>query len=51
LRVLLLIRTSSISNTGKEGPVKNQIAAALVEKIIGAARSGKKFKVSIFGPV
>jgi len=43
--------TSSISNTGNVGPVKNQIAAALVEKIIDAARAGTKFKVSIFGPV
>jgi len=43
--------TSSISNTGNVGPVKNQIAAALVEKIIDAARAGTKFKVSTFGPV
>lgn len=45
LEDLLLIRTPSISNTGNEGPVKNQIAAALVERIISAARSGTKFKV------
>jgi phospholipase D1/2 len=39
-----------ISNTGKEGPVKNQIAAALVERIIAAARSGTKFKVIVVIP-
>jgi len=36
-----------ISNTKESGPVKNQIAAALVERIVSAARSGKKFKASI----
>lgn len=39
-----------ISNTGNEGPVKNQIAAALVERIIRAARSGTKFKVIVVIP-
>lgn len=38
--------TCSISNTREEGPVKNQVAKALVERIIEAAQSGKKFKVS-----
>lgn len=37
---------SSISNTDDRGQVKNQIARALVDRIIGAARSGHKFKVS-----
>lgn len=36
----------SISNTKEEGPVKNQIAAALVERIVRAARDGRKFKAS-----
>ena len=31
--------------------MKNQIAAALVARIIDAARSGTKFKVCVFGPV
>ena len=35
----------SISNTQDEGPVKNQIAKALVERIIRAGREGKKFRV------
>ncbi|KAF8490138.1 phospholipase D/nuclease [Russula emetica] len=39
-----------ISNTGHEGPVRNQIAAALVERIIRAARSGTKFKVIVVIP-
>jgi phospholipase D1/2 len=36
-----------ISSTKQSGPVKNQIAAALLERILSAARSGKKFKVKI----
>jgi phospholipase D1/2 len=47
----VLICTSSISNTGKDGPVRNQIAAALVERILAAARAGTKFRVYIFCPV
>ncbi|QRW15556.1 phospholipase [Rhizoctonia solani] len=39
-----------ISNTGNVGPVKNQIAKALVERIIEAANSGKKFKVIVIIP-
>jgi len=39
-----------ISNTKQSGPVKNQIAAALVERILSAARSGKKFKVVVVIP-
>jgi hypothetical protein len=31
--------------------VRNQIAAALVERILAAARNGTKFKVSFFGPI
>jgi hypothetical protein len=42
-----LIWASSISNTKESGPVKNQIAAALVERIVSAARSGTKFKAGI----
>ncbi|KAF8129820.1 hypothetical protein EV363DRAFT_1399636 [Boletus edulis] len=40
----------SISNTRNEGPVKNQIAKALVERIIEAAQAGKKFKVIVTIP-
>ncbi|KAI0042796.1 phospholipase D [Auriscalpium vulgare] len=39
-----------ISNTKKDGPVKNQIAAALVERIVRAARDGRKFKVVVVIP-
>lgn len=39
-----------ISNTKEAGPVKNQIAAALVERIVTAARSGRKFKVIVVIP-
>ncbi|KZT40944.1 phospholipase D/nuclease [Sistotremastrum suecicum HHB10207 ss-3] len=39
-----------ISNTGPNGPVKNQIAAALVQRILMAARDGQKFKVVIVIP-
>ncbi|KAI9566570.1 hypothetical protein HD554DRAFT_2025262 [Boletus coccyginus] len=39
-----------ISNTRDEGPVKNQIAKALVERIIEAAQAGKKFKVVVVVP-
>ncbi|KAF8603406.1 phospholipase D/nuclease [Ceratobasidium sp. AG-I] len=39
-----------ISNTGNEGPVKNLIARALVERIISAAKSGQKFKVIVVIP-
>ncbi|KAH8990383.1 hypothetical protein EDB86DRAFT_2939025 [Lactarius hatsudake] len=39
-----------ISNTKQSGPVKNQIAAALVERIVSAARSGRKFKVVVVIP-
>ncbi|KAI0064970.1 phospholipase D/nuclease [Artomyces pyxidatus] len=39
-----------ISNTTKDGPVKNQIAAALVERILQAAQSGQKFKVVVVIP-
>jgi hypothetical protein len=37
---------TSISNTGpNQGPVENQIAGALAERIISAAKDGEKFKV------
>ncbi len=36
----------SISNTGDSGPVKNRIAEALVNRILSAAREGRKFRVS-----
>jgi len=39
-----------ISSTEHEGPVKNQIAAALVQRILIAARDGEKFKVVIIIP-
>ncbi|KDQ51771.1 hypothetical protein JAAARDRAFT_184790 [Jaapia argillacea MUCL 33604] len=39
-----------ISNTGNEGPVKNKIAQALVERILEAAADGKKFKVVVVIP-
>ncbi|PCH39070.1 phospholipase D/nuclease [Wolfiporia cocos MD-104 SS10] len=39
-----------ISTTTQEGPVKNQIAAALVKRILMAASSGQKFKVVIVIP-
>jgi phospholipase D1/2 len=37
----------SISNTGKNGPVQNQIAKALVDRIIRAAQAGERFKVVV----
>lgn len=40
----------SISNTGDTGPVKNQIAKALVDRILRAATEGKKFKVVVLIP-
>lgn len=39
-----------ISNTREEGPVKNQIAKALVERIIKAAQEHRKFKVIVVIP-
>lgn len=39
-----------ISNTREEGPVKNQIAKALVERIIKAAKDDRKFKVIVVIP-
>ncbi|KAH9840894.1 phospholipase D/nuclease [Rhodofomes roseus] len=39
-----------ISNTQEDGPVKNTIAKALVDRIIQAARDGQKFKVVIVIP-
>jgi len=38
----------SISNTKEEGPVKNLIAQALVERIVRAAKEGTKFKVVFY---
>ena len=35
----------SVSNASDSGPVKNQIANALVQRILMAARDGQKFKV------
>ena len=40
----LLKENVSISNTRESGPVKNQIAKALLERILEAAKDGKKFK-------
>ncbi|GJJ14448.1 hypothetical protein Clacol_008712 [Clathrus columnatus] len=40
----------SISNTQDSGPVKNTIAKALVERILRAAREGKKFHVVVVIP-
>ncbi|PVG02411.1 phospholipase D/nuclease [Serendipita vermifera] len=39
-----------ISNTGDYGPVQNRIAQALVERILRAAREGKRFKVVVLLP-
>ncbi|KAI0668061.1 phospholipase D/nuclease [Trametes maxima] len=39
-----------ISNTGEDGPIKNQIAKALVERIVRAGREGKKFRVVVVIP-
>ncbi|KAI5116806.1 hypothetical protein M0805_009483 [Coniferiporia weirii] len=39
-----------ISNTGKEGPVKNQLAKAIVQRILIAARDNQKFKVVVVIP-
>ncbi|KAH7886577.1 hypothetical protein F5I97DRAFT_1807371 [Phlebopus sp. FC_14] len=39
-----------ISNTRDEGPIKNQIARALVERIVQAAKDGQKFKVIVVIP-
>lgn len=39
--------TYSISNTGKNGPVQNQIAKALFDRIIRAARASERFKVVV----
>ena len=40
----------SISNTGDEGPVKNQVAKAIVERIIRAGAEGKKFRIVVVIP-
>lgn len=40
----------SISNTQDEGPVKNRIAKALVQRIIRAAEERTKFKVVVVIP-
>ncbi|EIW74184.1 phospholipase D [Coniophora puteana RWD-64-598 SS2] len=39
-----------ISNTSNDGPVVNKIAQALVERILQAARDGRKFKVIVVIP-
>ncbi|CAE6488459.1 unnamed protein product [Rhizoctonia solani] len=39
-----------ISNTGDYGPVKNLIAKALVDRILDAAKNGRKFKVIVVIP-
>ncbi|KAG2144421.1 uncharacterized protein EDB93DRAFT_1153427 [Suillus bovinus] len=39
-----------ISNTREEGPVKNQIAKAIVNRIIKAAKDNRKFKVIVVIP-
>jgi phospholipase D1/2 len=40
----------SISSTQETGPIKNQIARALSERIIRAAQDGIKFKVVVVIP-
>ena len=40
----------SISATTEEGPIKNQIANALVQRILQAATDGQKFKVVVVIP-
>lgn len=40
----------SISNTKLDGPVKNIIASALVERIVRAAKERKKFLVVVLLP-
>ena len=40
----------SISNTGDDGPVKNQVAKAIVERIIRAGAEGKKFRIVVVIP-
>lgn len=42
-----MLTAYSISNTGKNGPVQNQIARALVDRIIRAARANERFKVVV----
>lgn len=37
----------SSTGPGKNKPVENQVAAAIVERVLMAARDGKKFKVMI----
>ncbi|KAH9929263.1 phospholipase D [Fomitopsis serialis] len=44
------IYIGDISNTQEDGPVKNLIAKALVDRILQAARDGQKFKVVIVIP-
>ncbi|KZO92207.1 phospholipase D [Calocera viscosa TUFC12733] len=39
-----------ISNTTQDGPVQNQIARALVDRILLAAKDGRKFKVMVVIP-
>ena len=39
-----------ISNTQDDGPVKNQIAKALVERIVRAGQEGTKFRVVVVIP-
>ena len=39
-----------ISNTQADGPVKNQIAKALVERIVRAGQEGTKFRVVVVIP-
>jgi hypothetical protein len=42
-----MLTAHSISNTGKNGPVQNQIAKALADRIIRAAQAGERFKVVV----
>ncbi|SCZ90767.1 BZ3500_MvSof-1268-A1-R1_Chr1-3g02230 [Microbotryum saponariae] len=39
-----------ITSTTDKGPIKNLIGKALVERILSAARSGRKFKVTVIIP-
>lgn len=42
--------TFSITTTAPGNPVKNLIGAAIVERIVSAAKAGRPFKVFVFMP-
>ena len=45
-----LMTCHSISSTQDDGIIQNQIAKALVERIVRAGREGKKFRVVVLFP-